>query len=157
MPNTPTSQITDAVTQTNVKVLGDAPAISIATVTNNGSDASVFSSREVVLQGDSVRLLSDQIPAVNFRLRASDQSYSSDFHVAGDPTLLVILSGVVRIELRTGQTRDFTCGEMFIAEDYLAQGVTFDNAVHGHRAEVVADKMAEGEVLQVLHLKLEKR
>ena len=131
--------------------------ITIPTVTNNGNDASVFSSREIELHGEASRALSDQVNAVNFRFRESDQSYGSDFHVAGDPTLLVILSGVVRIELRNGESRDFVRGEMFIAEDYLEEGVAFDDALHGHRAEVISEKMLEGEVLSVIHLKLEKR
>ena len=69
--------------------------------------------------------------------------------MAGDPTLLVILKGIVRIELRNGDTKDFSAGEMFIAEDYLLPDVVFDNAIHGHRAEVVGE-----EDISVLHLKL---
>jgi len=124
----------------------------IPCVSNDGDGLSVFTVREVALHGSSERMLSDQIPALNFRLRESDATYSSDFHVAGDPTLLVILSGTVRIELRNGEYRDFSTGEMFVAQDYLTKGVVFDDMLHGHRAEVVG-----GEALSVLHFKLEKR
>ena len=66
--------------------------------------------------------------------------------------LLVILKGTIRIELRNGMTKDFSAGELFIAEDYLLPDIVFDNTIHGHRAEVVGK-----EDLAVLHLKLEKR
>jgi len=97
-------------------------------------------------------MLSEQLPAVNFRLRHSDATYSSQWHVAGDPTLLVILKGSLRIHLRDGQVRDFSPGDMFIAEDHLTDNDAFDNNVHGHRAEVFGETP-----ISVLHLKLEKR
>ena len=126
--------------------------ITIPSVSNNGEGASVFSSREISLHGDSQRLLSDQQQAVNFRLRESDASYASDWHVAGDPTLLIILAGALRIELRNGETRDFFAGDKFIAEDYLSANQPFNSRLHGHRAEVLGD-----DILSVIHLKLEKR
>ena len=124
----------------------------IACVTNDGKGASFFSRRVYSLSGESQRMLSAQIPAVNFRLRTSDTSYSSDWHVAGDPTLLIVLCGTLRIHLRNDETRDFNVGEMFIAEDFLEQTTTFDDKVHGHRASVVGNQP-----INVLHLKLEKR
>jgi hypothetical protein len=130
----------------------ETKAITIPCVTSNGVGVSVFSERNVDLHGSNERMLSEQIPALNFRLRESDASYSSAWHVAGDPTLLVILAGAIRIELRGGEICEFSSGEMFVAEDYLAAGVQFDPDVHGHRAEVVGD-----ESLSVLHMKLEKR
>ncbi len=126
--------------------------IEIPCVTSDGQGESYFTKRNVELHGDSNRCLSEQISAVNFRLRKSDSAYSSDYHVAGDPTLLVILSGVVKIELRNGQSQQFSAGEMFIAQDYLVQPDNFDSDIHGHRAEVVGEQE-----LSVLHLKLEKR
>ena len=122
----------------------------IVSVRNEGRGQSVFSHREVELAGTAERMLSEQLPAVNFRLRESDASYASGFHVADDPTLLIVLSGTLRIVLRNGESRDFSAGEMFVAEDYLAVGEVFDDAVHGHRAEVVSDVP-----LSALHLKLE--
>lgn len=124
----------------------------ITVVTNNGQEASFFTQKSFQLEGDAQRMLTEQIQAVNFRLRSSDSSYSSSWHVAGDPTLLVILNGVVRIELRNGETKDFKAGEMFIAEDHLAEGTEFDDSIHGHRAAVVGEMP-----ISVLHLKLEKR
>jgi hypothetical protein len=62
------------------------------------------------------------------------------------------LAGTLRIELRSGETCEFSLGEMFVAEDYLAVGVQFDSVQHGHRAVVVGD-----ELLSVIHIKLEKR
>lgn len=124
----------------------------ITVVTNDGDGLSYFSQREVPLSGSVERLLSDQQSAVNFRWRTSPENYSSDFHVAGDPTLLIVLSGAITIELRDGQNRNFSVGDYFIAQDYLAVGVDFDINVHGHRAYVQGDTP-----LSALHLKLEKR
>ena len=123
----------------------------IPCVVNNGKDISTFSTREITLNGEPFRMLSDQQNCINFRLRHSASNYSSDWHVAGDSTLLVILTGTIRIELRNGNTKDFSAGELFIAEDFLLPNVDFDNAIHGHRAEAVGD-----EDLSVLHLKLKR-
>ena len=123
----------------------------ITSISNDGIGASEFSSREIELEGIESRRLSQQQQAVNFRLRTSDNSYESDWHVAGDPTLLVILKGVVEIELRNGKTKAFAKGDMFVAEDYLKDPQGFSDT-HGHKARVISD-----ESLSVLHLKLEKR
>ena len=123
--------------------------IEIACVQNDGRKESVFSKKQYQLTGSSERRLSDQIQAENFRLRSSDSSYTSDWHVAGDPTLLVVLTGIVQIVLRSGDYLQFSAGQMFVAEDFLEGDVQFDNQRHGHRAEVVGD-----EELRVLHLKL---
>jgi hypothetical protein len=132
--------------------MSQTKAIIISCVTNNGAGITVFAERKVDLYGSNERMLSDQMSALNFRLRESDASYSSAWHVAGDATLLVVLAGTLRIELRSGETRDFSSGEMFVAEDYLSVGVKFDPIQHGHRAAVVGD-----ERLSVMHVKLEKR
>jgi len=123
----------------------------IPSVTNDGDGRSVFATREIELSGSSEWMLSDQQAAVNFRLRSSRNSYQSSWHVAGDPTLLVILKGVIEIQLRDGSTQRFSAGDLFIAEDYLVDGVVFDDS-HGHCARVVGQEM-----LQALHLKLDKR
>ena len=125
--------------------------IIIPTITNDGRGASYFSTREVELNGDVARQLSDQIAAVNFRLRRS-VGYSADAHVAGDPTLLIVLSGTMRIELPSGEHRDFSKGDMYIAEDYLAAVVEFKEGLHGHSARTVGDESYEA-----LHLKLARR
>lgn len=126
--------------------------MTIPCVVNNGRDASIFSTREIALHGEPFRMLSEQQKSVNFRLRHSESNYSSDWHVAGDPTLLVILKGTIRIVLRNGDAKEISVGELFIAEDYLLSDVAFDNTVHGHRAEAIGN-----EDLSALHLKLEKR
>ena len=123
----------------------------IPTISNDGRGASYFGTRDVELNGDISRLLSDQIGAVNFRLRQSE-GYSSDYHVAGDPTLLIVLSGTMRIELPNGDARDFTQGDLYIAEDYLEDGVEFEAGRHGHRAEMIGSTP-----YRAVHLKLEKR
>ena len=126
--------------------------ITVCTVSSDGVAASYFGERAITLKGDEQRQLSDQIDAVNFRLRASGAEYESGWHVAGDPTLLLMLSGAIEIELRNGQKKQFCTGEMFIAEDFLKQDVEFDDRQHGHRARVIND-----EKVSVLHLKLNKR
>jgi len=127
-------------------------SISIVCITNNGESASYFDQCDFTLSGNLQRQLSEQISAVNFRLRSSPTDYASDWHIAHDPTLLIILSGCMQIELRNGQQKQFRAGEMFIAQDYLVDGLRFDNELHGHRANVVGV-----EELKVLHLKLNKR
>ncbi len=123
----------------------------IPCITSDGRGASFFSTREITLNGDSSWMLSDQQQAINFRLRSSASPYESTWHVAGDPTLLIILSGELEIELRSGKSQIFSAGDMFIAEDYLSDGVEFNSNVSGHRARVL------GGDVQALHLKLEKR
>ncbi len=124
----------------------------IPCITSDGVNASYFTDKTVELTGDESRRLSAQMAAVNFRLRSSDQHYGSDFHVAGDPTLLIVLSGTIKLTLRSGESRSFTTGDLFIAEDYLQEGVSHQDEVHGHKADVVG-----GQALKVLHLKLSKR
>ena len=125
--------------------------IDIPTITNDGEGASYFSMRQVDLHGDLSRQLSDQIAAVNFRLRRSE-NYKAGFHVAGDPTLLMVLSGTMRITLPSGEYRDFSQGAIYIAEDYLADGIEFQTRLHGHSAQTLGDVP-----YQALHLKLSKR
>jgi len=90
--------------------------------------------------------------ALNFRIRQSDSSYKSGFHVAGDPTLLLILSGTIRVDLRSGEYKKFSNGEMFIAEDFLDPDVVFDESLHGHKASVIGESQ-----LLAVHIKLDKR
>ncbi len=127
-------------------------SVTIDCVTSNGKDASFFSQRSFMLSGDESRRLTERINAENFRMRTSGIRYSSEWHVAGDPTLLIILGGSMRIFLRNEEYKDFTVGTMFIAEDYLDYDIEFDNLIHGHRAQVIGD-----EELFAIHLKLNKR
>ncbi len=127
-------------------------SILVSAVTSNGVTGSEFSELEIRLTGDEQRRLSEQIAAVNFRLRTSSCSYKSGFHVAGDPTLLIVLAGCIRITLRAGDHRDFSMGQMFVAQDYLADGVKFSPEIHGHRAEVIGE-----EGILAVHVKLSRR
>ena len=120
-------------------------------VTSDGMNESYFSTQRYDLTGTNQRMLSEQNSAVNFRLRTSDASYASGWHVANDPTLLIVLSGCIELELRNGDTKRFGKGEMFIAKDFLSKGVDFDDEKHGHKARVLGE-----DELQVLHLKLSK-
>jgi len=131
--------------------MADPHVTTIPTITNDGQGASYFSQREVALNGDITRQLSDQINAVNFRIRRSE-NYEAGFHVAGDPTLLIVLSGTMRISLPDGAFRDFTKGDMYIAQDYLAAGIEFEAGVHGHSAKMLGDVP-----YNAVHLKLSKR
>ena len=125
--------------------------ITVPTITNDGEGASYFSTREIELNGDAACQLSDQIEAVNFRLRRS-VGYRAEAHVAGDPTLLIVLSGTMRIELPSGEHRDFSKGDMYIAEDYLTPYTAFESGRHGHSARTLGD-----EPYEALHLKLARR
>jgi len=81
--------------------------INITCVKNDGKSRSYFEDREVNLSGSEERMLSEQINAVNFRLRTSDNNYQSEWHVAGDPTLLIMLAGSIDIILRDGTSKRF--------------------------------------------------
>ena len=129
----------------------DVHKMSVPTITNDGRGLSFFSTREIELSGEVSRQLSEQISAVNFRLRRS-VGYSADFHVAGDPTLLIVLSGTMRITLPGGDSKDFTAGDIYIAEDYLKPDIAFEKGVHGHSAKTISDTP-----YNALHLKLARR
>jgi hypothetical protein len=94
-------------------------------------------------------LLTDRIPAQNFRLRESMPGYFTDWHLSGDPTLIIIQKGILRISLQNGIYKDFKSGDMFIAADNLPENIVFDPNIHGHRAEVLGD-----ETLLAVHIKL---
>ncbi len=123
----------------------------ITTIDVDADGVSVFGSQQFPTHNRNEMLLTGQIDAVNFRLRQSVSGYKSGWHVAGDPTLIIILKGALRISLRNGEYKDFSSGKMFIAKDRLLDGVTFDDQKHGHRAEVLSDSN-----LAAAHVKLEK-
>ncbi len=115
----------------------------------NGEFISIFT--EEILPKISIgeMILTERIDAQNLRLRERKAGYTADWHVAGDPTLIIIQSGVLRITLQNGDSMDFEAGELFIAKDYLADNITFDKTIHGHQASVVSN-----ETLRVVHIKL---
>jgi hypothetical protein len=69
--------------------------------------------------------------------------------LSGDPTLIIIQKGILRISLQNGIYKDFKSGDMFIAADNLPENIVFDPKIHGHRAEVLGD-----ETLLAVHIKL---
>ena len=83
--------------------------------------------------------------ALNFRHRMSKSGYASDWHVAGDATLILVLSGILRIGLWDNSYRNFAAGDVFIAQDKLHANTHFNN----HTAQVIGDQK-----LVALHLKL---
>lgn len=121
----------------------------IPTITVNDDGLSVFSEERFPASWRGHMLLSEQIAAVNLRLRSSEAGYTSDWHVAGDPTLIIILSGCLRIMLRDGSFMDFSAGDRFIAKDSLLAGCEFDSRSSGHRAETIGEQ-----ALNAIHIKL---
>jgi hypothetical protein len=118
----------------------NAITIPVLTNTNNGPSYFVEHSYNLDdLNGSSGLLISPRIGAANFRHRRSEPGYCSSWHVAGDPTLVIIRTGTLRIGLRDGSYRDFTSGDQFIAQDRLTNnGLPFeDNTIHGHTAQVI--------------------
>jgi hypothetical protein len=114
--------------------------------------SSVFNDVVYSLEDYNGLFITDRIDALNFRHRMSDVGYFSSWHVAGDPTLIIVRSGILRIGLRNGEYKDFGAGDMFIAQDYLQADESFDDQIHGHTAELVGDQ-----VLLAVHIKLSAR
>ncbi len=129
----------------------DTTLKTIPSIVNDGRGESSWGHHDISLKGDAAWMLSEQQSALNFRLRSSAAGYQSDWHVAGDPTLLLIQTGTIEIELRDGSSKRFSAGEMFVAQDYLDEGIEFTDLL-GHRARVVGKQ-----TLNALHLKLSKR
>ena len=115
----------------------------------SSSGKSVFATIEIGKELMSGRMLSPQLPTINMRIRESDNTYSSDYHIAGDPTFIAVLQGCMRIFLQNGEYRDFAAGATYIAADFLLDGVQFNNKIHGHRAKVLGN-----EIYRALHIKL---
>ena len=114
--------------------------ISITTIHNPDFTQSVFGETSLDVKDFNGMFISEQQNALNFRHRFSKPGYCAPWHVAGDPTLIIIRSGVLRLSLQNGQHKDFLAGDMFIAKDFLPSNITFDPEVHGHRAEVIGNQ-----------------
>ena len=129
------------------------PVLSSAVIHNeNGSEstgASFFTDEQYSLEDYNGLFITERMDALNFRHRMSKPGYSSSWHVAGDPTLIIIRAGVLRIALRDGEYRDFKTGDQFIAMDRLQSGESFVDSVHGHTAELVGEQ-----TLLAVHIKL---
>tara|TARA_R110001583_G_scaffold11613_20_gene52340 strand:- start:12 stop:386 length:375 start_codon:yes stop_codon:yes gene_type:complete len=110
---------------------------------------SVFSDVQYTVDDYNGLFITERMDALNFRHRISEPGYFSSWHVAGDPTLIIIRSGILRITLRNGDYRDFSAGDLFIAQDRLQKNEMFEQTIHGHTAELVGEQ-----VLLAVHIKL---
>ena len=126
--------------------------ITVPVLHNPNGGPSIFTDETYSLEDYNGLFISSRIEAQNFRHRMSQPGYFSTWHVAGDPTLIIIRSGILRVSLRDGSDQDFKAGDLFIARDYLKEGFSFDEKIHGHTAAVIGDIP-----LQAVHIKLEKR
>ena len=111
----------------------------ITTISVDHNFISVFSeeSYEQIMRGGMI--LTDRINAQNLRLRMSEPGYSTDWHVAGDATLIIIQKGTLRITLQNNEYKEFTTGDSFIVKDCLPQEINFTPNIHGHKAEVIGE------------------
>jgi len=129
------------------------PILSSVVINNedntSSSSFSVFSEQQYSLEDYNGLWITDRMNALNFRHRVSEPGYSSSWHVAGDPTLIIVRAGILRIGLRNGEYRDFKAGDQFIAMDRLQQGENFDDQIHGHTAELIGEQ-----TLLAVHIKL---
>lgn len=124
-------------------------SIIITTITTSKDGISIFEEIDFVLEQRGGLFLTNQITAKNFRIRKSNVGYTTDFHLAGDATFITIQKGSLKIELQNGESKTFTIGESFIAQDNLPENIVFDSKIHGHKASVVGN-----ESLQAIHIKL---
>lgn len=123
--------------------------ITLTTITVNQEFISVFDQEVFPQQLRGGMILTERIDALNFRIRESNPGYKTEWHVAGDPTLIIIQKGTLRINLQNGKFKDFGAGTMFIAKDFLPKNIDFDAHKHGHKAEVMGE-----ESLLAVHIKL---
>jgi hypothetical protein len=124
-------------------------SFSITTITTNESGISVFSETDFEVHQRGGMFLTEQIASKNFRIRKSDIGYETDFHLSGDPTLIIILKGTLKIELQNGEFKTFSAGNSFIAKDNLPENIVFNNKIYGHKASVIGN-----ETLEAIHIKL---
>lgn len=123
--------------------------IIVPVLTNEQSGISMFKDVEYSIEDYNGLMITDRQDALNFRYRISEPGYFSSWHVAGDPTLIIIRSGILRMTLRNGEYRDFSAGDLFIAQDKLVEGEVFDNTKHGHTAQLIGEN-----TVQAVHIKL---
>jgi hypothetical protein len=125
------------------------PNLIVPILCNSKTNHSYFLDQKYCLDDYNGLFISPRQQALNFRHRVSEPGYYSDWHVAGDPTLIIIRSGILRIGLRDKSYRDFAAGDVFIAQDKLTDNRCFENNIHGHTAQVIGAQQ-----LIALHLKL---
>jgi len=122
----------------------------ITTIDVDSNWHSIFTQKTFELTQSGGMHISQRQQALNFRYRKSLPGYHSDWHVAGDPTLIAVQAGCIEIKLRNGQTQRFSAGDSFIAADYLPKHTVF-NQQHGHMAKIIGD-----DEFVALHFKLGK-
>lgn len=125
--------------------------ITIPVLTNDKGGPSYFIDKTYELSDYNGFLITDRINAQNFRHRRSEPGYHSSWHLAGDPTLLIIRQGTLRINLRDGSYRDFSKGDQFIAQDCSHNRETLTPS-QGHQAELIGNTP-----LLAVHIKLAER
>lgn len=130
----------------------DQKKLEVSVITVDEAYRSVFRRHNLSLEIRGGMTLTNRIDALNFRLRESTPGYCSSWHVAGDPTMIAVQQGCLRIRLRNGDYHDFEAGDVFIAMDYLPAEVNFDDAVHGHMAETRGDQL-----FKAVHIKLDQK
>ena len=111
--------------------------VRIPTISVNSDFQSIFTFEQFETNDVNGMIISDRINAENFRLRKSLPGYKTDFHIAGDPTLILVQQGQIKITVNSGNSMTFSQGDLFIAKDYLPKEIDFNADVHGHSAEVV--------------------
>lgn len=121
----------------------------VPSITIDQGFVSIFSEEEFPQHSRGGMILTERIEAQNLRLRESAPGYTTDWHVAGDPTLIIIQQGTLCITLQDGSHRSFNAGDSFIAKDYLPEGLKFNSQIHGHKAAVMG-----AETLKAVHIKL---
>ncbi|MFT2090649.1 hypothetical protein [Paraglaciecola sp. 2405UD69-4] len=110
---------------------------------------SEFLEEKVSIDDYNGLMISPRISAQNFRHRISEPGYFSDWHMAGDATMIIIRTGSLRLGLRSGEHKLFCAGDVFIAKDCLQPNEQFNSKVHGHTAEVIGNQ-----TLMAVHVKL---
>ncbi|MEP1384184.1 MAG: hypothetical protein ABJK64_10370, partial [Paraglaciecola sp.] len=110
---------------------------------------SKFKDEAISIEDYNGLIISPRITAQNFRHRVSEPGYFTDWHMAGDATMIIIRSGTLSLGLRSGEQRHFSAGDLFIAKDCLQSNEEFNPNIHGHTAEVVGEQS-----LMAVHIKL---
>ena len=121
----------------------------IPSISTDENGISVFVEIDFEVHQRGGLYLSEQIVSKNFRIRKSDVGYTTDFHLAGDATFIIIQKGSLKIELQNGNSKVFNAGDCFIAQDNLSESIVFDSKIHGHKASVIGSQ-----TLQAIHIKL---
>lgn len=122
--------------------------LSIPILTVNSKGESVFKALILSLNDYNGMFISDRQEALNFRHRWSAVGYESNWHLAGDPTLIIVQQGSIELRLKNGEAKIFSVGEQFVAADYLPEALDkSENA--GHKARVIGNND-----FSALHIKL---